>query len=437
MATELEPRPVTAYSYYVVAALAIVATMSSIDRTLISTVAEPIRHEFGLNDSQLGVVTGLLFAVSFTLCGVPIGMLIDRVRRTYLLAGLLALWSGLTVLSGFAQSLLQLGLARIGVGASESGGAATSMSIIADYFPVERRGSALSLYYLSTPTGVALGFAFGSLIAGHLGWRAAFLFGGVPGLVLSLVILLTLREPVRGGHDRTAPLADKPSFRACLATLFRVRPLLYLLLGGVLATASQSGLSAFMTPFMMRIHGVSIQHAGVAIAIAQIIGGYGGVLVGGLLTDRLAPRSPGSPAFAVAILIWLAAPAAVAVLLVGSWQLSIALLTLQLFLNFCYYAPHFATFVSLCPPQMRGTLTSIQIVLMTLVGYGLGPVIAGVSSDFFHRLGVENPLRWGMVVSSCLFLVAGACYLAASRAIKRSADAIPEVDPAARWQRGH
>lgn len=415
--TDRGPRP---YDYYVVLILALVATVSSIDRTLISTVAEPIKREFHLTDSALGLVTGMVFAVSFAAFGIPLGLLIDRMRRTTLIAVMLALWSILTALTGFARSYGALALARVGVGAAESGGGATAMSIISDYFPPRRRGSALSLYYLSTPTGVAFGFAFGGMIAQDLGWRTAFFLAGIPGLILSTLILLTVREPTRGALDADHNSSvDAHGLAAGFACLIRIRPLLYLLIAGVLVTAAQSGLSAFAAPFLMRVHHISIAQAGFALGLAQLAGGYTGVLVGGILTDRVAQRSPQAPALITAYMIWLTAPIAIIALLLDNWVAAVTVWAGQLFLNFCYYGPHFSTYMSMSPPRQRGAVASIQIVLMTLVGYGVGPVLVGGASDIFKANGVTDSLRWGMIVTATIFVIAGFFYWAAARAIRR------------------
>src|SRR6185436_5629951 len=155
---------------------------------------EPIKREFGLSDGQLGLLTGLAFAISYSVAGIPLGLLADRVARKRLLSGLVAVWSGLTFLSGIATSTLTLALARIGVGASESGASPASMSLITDYFPKERRGLAMALFYMSTPIGTSLAFAIGGAVEANYGWRAAFFVAGGPGLLLSLIILLSVCE---------------------------------------------------------------------------------------------------------------------------------------------------------------------------------------------------------------------------------------------------
>lgn len=384
--TDRQHEPSTPYRYYVVFLLALIYTVSSIDRTLVSIVAEPIKHEFSLSDSELGLLTGLMFAISYSICGIPLGFLADRYRRTRVLSAVVAIWSSLTFVSGFATSYVALALARVGVGASEAGASPASMSLITDYFPREKRGTALSFFYLSTPIGVAAGFAFGSLIAAHYGWRAAFFIAGFPGLLLSLLVLLTIREPERGRYETAKPTLDRPSVGEVFRTLWQIRPLILLMLAGVSLVAAQAGLSSFLSPFLIRVHEIPIQQAGFALASAQIVGGAAGVIFGGILADRLAKRSVQAGPRAIGILVAASAPFAIAAMLVSDWRLSMLLLGIHFLLMFSYYGAHFATYMSLAPVRMRAALASVMAVAMTLVGYGVGPVIAGDPATAPHPL---------------------------------------------------
>jgi predicted MFS family arabinose efflux permease len=410
--------------YYVVAVLALVYMVSSIDRMLISTVAEPIKLEFQLSDSALGVLTGLVFSVSYTIFGIPLGVLIDRVNRTRLLAGLISLWSGLTFLSGFASSYLMLAAARAGVGASEAGASPAAMSLITDYFPRAQRGRALSLFYVSTPIGVSIGLAMGTYMAGHFGWRSAFFIAGIPGLVLALLLILTVREPRRGAMEPAAQAApERPGFAATIGTIWRLRPLALIIMAGMSVVVAQAGLNAFATPFLMRIHDVPIQQAGYALGLANFLPGIAGVLIGGLLADRMARRSATAGPATVGLLMLLAAPVGIVALLLDDWRIAVALLGLHYFLNATYYGTHFSTFMSLAPVRMRGTLAAVMAVLMTLMGYGMGPVLAGAASDLYAALGVAEPLRWALVTIVSIFFLAGAFFLATARAIARLPEA--------------
>lgn len=408
------------YSYYVLAILALVYMFSTVDRTLISVLAEPIKTEFGLSDGQLGLLTGLAFAVSYSIAGVPLGLLGDRVRRTRLLASLVTVWSGLTFLSGMATSAVTLTLARIGVGASEAGASPASMSMITDYFPKERRGLALSLFYMSTPIGVALTFSVGGAIAAAHGWHVAYFVAGGPGILLALLILLTVREPERGRYDAVDPKAarERYRFREAAGMLIAIRPLLYLLVAAVCVVIAQAGMSAFFSPFLIRIHGMSVAEAGYAIGAVKGPTGIIGLLAGGIVADRLARRSLDGGIRIVGLLMMLAAVFAVATVTVPNWTLALVFTGCFNFLNYTYYGATFATFMTLSPVHMRGALGGMFAVALTMIGYGFGPPLAGVSSDLFEALGAAEPLRWALVVTASFFAIAGLVFLRAATAIR-------------------
>ena len=409
------------YSYYVLCVLTLVYMFSTVDRTLISVLAEPIKAEFGLSDGELGLLTGLAFAISYALAGIPLGLLVDRVRRTRLLASLVAVWSCLTFLSGMATSAITLALARIGVGASEAGASPASMSMITDYFPKERRGLALSIFYMSTPIGVALTFSIGGAIAAEHGWHVAFFVAGGPGIILASLILFTIKDPIRGRFDGGDPVKAREGyrFREAVSTLISTRPLLYLLIAAVCVVIAQAGLGAFFSPFLIRVHEMSVAEAGYAIGAVKGPTGIIGLLAGGLVADRLAKRSLDGGIRIVGVLMALAAAFAVATVMVPSWTLALVLTGCFNFLNYTYYGATFATYMTLAPAHMRGVLAGIFAVAMTMIGYGFGPPLAGVSSDLFGAMGVAEPLRWALVVTASFFALGGLVFLRAAAAIKR------------------
>lgn len=189
------------YRWYVLALLTASQVCSYMDRTIIGLVIEPVRAEFGLSDGQMGFLSGLAFGIAFAVTALPFGWLVDRCNRAKLLALVVALWSLLTMLCGMAQSYLMLLASRMSVGAAEAGGSPTGVSIISDYFAPKERSSAIAIWYSSATLAVIVTFLFGGYVAQHYGWRATFLFAGIPGLVIALLIFFTLREPVRGARD--------------------------------------------------------------------------------------------------------------------------------------------------------------------------------------------------------------------------------------------
>src|SRR4029453_10020174 len=177
--------------HYVLGVLVVVYTMNFIDRQILSILLEPIKHDLGLSDTQLGLLTGFAFGVFYATLGVPIARLADRSNRRNLIAVALAVWSGMTAFSGLAQNYVQLLLARIGVGVGEAGCSPSAHSMISVYFAGERRATALGIYSLGIPVGILFGFTLGGLISDTFGWRAAFFVVGVPGLLLALLLRFT------------------------------------------------------------------------------------------------------------------------------------------------------------------------------------------------------------------------------------------------------
>lgn len=397
-------------------------TLSTVDRNVVSILAEPIRQEFGLNDSQLGFLTGTVFAISFALAGIPLGLLADHTHRVRMLASLLAIWSLLTVLSGFTRTYISLLLARIGVAAAESGASPASMSLITDLFPKEKRGTALGIFYTSTPLGLAIGFGLGGFIAAHFGWRAAFLFAGVPGLIISALLILTMREPQRGAQDGprtgTAALVNS-SMGALLRLTWRRKTMLFLILAAVCMIIAQAGIGAFIAPFLIRVHGMPIDQVGGMVALAWGGGGLFGLPFGGMFADRVARAAPAHGPRFVALSALITAPLATAAFLAGDPFVALGLIFLASVVGHAYYGATFSIYLSVAPAAIRGAAGALLIVALNLIGYGVGPQMTGILSDVFAHAGVEQSLRWALVAASTVYFAAAAFFLASSFTVAR------------------
>ncbi|HAN26929.1 MAG TPA: MFS transporter, partial [Haliea salexigens] len=209
--------------------LTMVYAFNFIDRQILVILQEPIKADMGLSDTQLGLLSGFSFALIYVTAGIPIAYWADRGNRRNIVSLSLAVWSGMTALSGFVQNYAQLLAARIGVGLGEAGGSPPSHSMISDYFPPEQRGRALSFYSMGIYVGILLGFMFGGMIAEAFGWRAAFLIVGIPGVLFAIVLRLTVQEPLRGRWETAADnAAARPSLQDTL-TLLRQLPSFWLI----------------------------------------------------------------------------------------------------------------------------------------------------------------------------------------------------------------
>ncbi len=431
MATE-DPKPKagyeqSSYRWYALAILALIYACHSMDRQVAMVVLEPIRAEFDLSDQQLGLVSGLAYAVFFALAGIPMGILVDRLPRRKLLAAILVIWSSLTALCGLVQGYVALLLARMGVGAAESGSAPAALSMLMDIFATGKRATAIGIFYLSHPLGTFFSFVIGAYIAATFGWRAAFFAAGVPGLILAAVLLLTVREPRRGGAEAvaTAKSDGSPSDVSLSAPTttevfrFFVRtPLVpYCILAGCCCSATMATIGTWGVSFFMRIHDSSLQEAGNYLGLANGIGGAIALPIIGPLSDWLARRDRRAPLWFMAAATTIAAAMGMAMLFVPTVALAAAFLFLFHVFAYGFTPPIYATMLSATPPRMRGTIMSLSQVLSNLVGVGLGPYLAGVLSDIY---GGSDSIR--LALASILFinLLAALFMILAARSIQKS-----------------
>lgn len=417
--------------WYILMLMVFAYAIMHMDRQIVTLLLEPIKLEFGLSDSQLGFLAGLSFAIAFSAAGIPLGLMVDRVNRVRLLASLTAIWSGLTALCGFASSYLVLVIARIGIGAAESGGSPTSSSLIADYFRRKERPLAFGIYHTGTQIGSIIGFAAAAIVAQAYGWRAAFFLAGVPGLFLTVLLLTTMREPRRGATDDeqsdTTRLTDMPviaakapTFGETLRFIASQRAQVHTFIGFVLAMTVTSGLSAWLAPMMMRGYGVSLKTAGLTMAFGISSCGVLGALTGGALATRLGVRNPTNLARLIAAAMLLTVPAAITGILSQTFAVTVGGFAVQTFANSMITATSFVLALELTQTRMRGTTMALLLVLSNVFGYGLGPQIVGWLSDAWHLAYGLRALPYAMVALALGNLWAMTHMLLASRSMKTS-----------------
>lgn len=414
-----EPRRASTglYPTYVLALLTLMHVCYFIDRSVLAVVMEPLRHEFGLSDGQLGLLYGFAYMLAFAIAGVPIGLLVDRVNRKNLLSGIIVIWSGLTALAGVAQSYLALVLVRMGVGATEAGAMPSALSLLSDYFDAKRRATVISIWMMGASAGFAISFVVGGYVAQHYGWRHAFFLAAVPGLVLATLILLTVREPVRGAMEGAKSAEKPPSFRQ-LARYMLARPSIWHLSAAmVLHSLTTSGLAAFMSSFLIRQHHLELAQSGVVIALSVGVCGAIGGLASGVLSDRIARRRTGG--FAPERLGLVCAVAAIAAMLAG-WATLLAPLTagaiaglfLYAFLQTAFAGPGHALMLTLLEARMRGAGIAALSAMSNLIGSGLGNYLVGALSD---AIGGPSSLKWAMAAVLLLNAWAAFHFLMAAR----------------------
>jgi predicted MFS family arabinose efflux permease len=404
-------RGVAIYSLIV---LTLVSTISIMDRTIAGILQEPIRHEFHLTDSQLGLLSGLVFAVPYAVASIPFGLLADRVERTRLVAACLALWSLMTALCGLAGAFVHLVLARIAVAIAEAAGGPAMTSMVADLFPQRRRSTAIGFFHLALPLGTTLSIAVGGAVAGLYGWRAAFLVVSGPGLALALLILLTLRAPPRGGLAEAAVAAPQ-RLPEVLRFIRRQPSLVHVLIGSIIGQHVAAAMGIWAASFFVRYHGLEVHE--VARVLAPLSGATGmfGVLFGGVFADYAARRDP-SRAFRVMIAaLVLMAPAIVFYLSRQSAAAAFAAYGLYLLISFIWVAGSTAMAQNLAGPSRRASVAAISLTVISLLGSGGGPQLTGVISDLLKPYAGTESLRWALCLCVFLVLWAAAHMWAASR----------------------
>ena len=423
--------PSNSYVRYVIIMLAVVNVFNYMDRYALSVLAPSIQKDLHITDSQLGILTGVAFALFYAICGVPIGRWADRSNRRNIVAASLALWSCMTALSGVAHNFWQLLIARMGVGAGEAGGFAPAQSILCDYVPREKRGGVFALHNLGFIVGMSLGVAVAGLLVDVIGWRWTFIAMGLPGVVLAIVLFLTVREPTRGIYDAPAQRTEALSTLAALRTLARSRTYVPILIAVAAAGIINLGFNLWWPSFFVRSHDFDFTSVGTSYGIATGFGAAAGLLLGGLISNKGAEHGAGLPLLAAAIANALAAAVIVCALLVPSPIVSLVMIGVM---QFCLQASTpciMASMFSVVPASIRTTGGTLAYLSSTALG-GLGPLIIGAMSEAFTPRFGSDGLRHAMLVTTGLFpIVVGGLYFASRRIGTELSSARPAQAPVA------
>jgi MFS family permease len=367
------------------------------DRSILSTLTQPIKLEFGLSDSLMGAMGGIAFALFYTTAGIPVAMLADRANRTYIMAGAAAVWSLFTALCGFVTNAWQLFFARVGVGIGEAGGSPPAHSIISDLFPPKSRSTALAIYATGVPIGFAVGSFVGAPVAEAYGWRMAFLVLGIPGLFLALLVWLTVREPRRGLSDpipaATAAPVAAPSLGSVLQFMWSQRALVHVIAGATLVTIVGYAGVNWNAAFLMRSHGFTLTEVGFYLGMVAIFASTAGTFAGGVLADVLGRRDRRWNSWIVAAAYVIGLPASIVAFTTDDTNLVMWLLPVPVFLSGVYLGPTFAMTQNLVGVRMRALASAILLFIINLIGMGIGPWMTGALSDFFAADYAQHSLR--------------------------------------------
>jgi MFS family permease len=358
------------YRNYVLFGLFIIYGLSFVDRQILSTLMEPIRKEFDFNDTQLGMLSGVAFALFYATLGIPIARFADRYSRVNIITLSLVVWSAATALT---------------VGVGEAGCTPAAYSIISDYFPPKKRATAQSIYSLGVYLGQFIGFVTAGYVAQVYGWRAAFYVVGLPGIAVAVIAKLTLREPPRGFSEPTGfVLGEAPKALDVLKKLCSLPAFRNLSFASGLHALVAYGLNNYYSAFLMRVHGMSLTETSTALAVITLTGGLAGTYLGGKLSDVFAQRHGGDPRFQMwvpAYSLLINIPAWLLALLLPSKYASLALMIPAIALGATYLGPSIAATHQLVGVRERAVSGALLLFVLNFIGIGCGPMLTGVISD--------------------------------------------------------
>lgn len=396
--------------------------LNYLDRQIITILAEPIKNELHISDTQLGMLTGLAFGLVYCGFGLPIARLADRFNRVWIIGTSLAVWSACTVLCGRAVNYATLVAARVGVGIGEAGCAPVGMALISDYTPKEKRASALAFFAMGTPIGSLLGLGLGGIIADAYGWRTAFLAAGLPGLVLALVVFLVLKEPRDALARETVAheAANRPSLSAVFKYLGGKRTFWLMSFGAGVKAFIGYGQAPFVAAFFLRVHGPEIAELGASFGLKQVgvvgvglglIAGVFGALsnwLGGVIADHYGARDLRVYGVVPALAALVPIPFFISAMLADSAVTAMLLLIPGYLFGGLWFGPVLSSTQGLVPRQMRATAGSIALFILNMIGIGFGALVVGTLSDTFNHgfgLGPAEGVRWALIVSATFALI--------------------------------
>lgn len=407
--------------------MACVTALNVMDRQLLSVLIDPIKRDFGVSDAAMGLLTGTAFALLHGTAGIPIAIAADRGVRRSIIAFGLALWSGLTFMTGFARTWVEMFAIRVGVGIGEAAGGPPAQSLLSDTFPPERRATALAILAIGGPIGSILVFALGGWLADVYGWRVAFMVFGAPGLVLAALIRWTVPEPERGAFDsrgRTdagsaapADAAGAIPFADALRLLFSIASVRSVFFASGFHSIGMYAVLGWSVPYLTRVHGVSTSEAGARLAFASGLLTALGTLAGGALADRLARRDRRWLLWQPALALVVAFPFAVGYVLAGSASAAMWLLAPVSVLTGSCFGPFYSVVQTVVGPRVRSLAAALVVGCNTLLGLGIAPPVVGWLNEVgAARFGVES-IRHSLLVALSSHLVAALFLWIASRSV--------------------
>lgn len=418
--------PSKSYRSLVLVLLTVVYGFNFIDRQIVGILAPFIQKDLGLTNTELGLLIGLAFATFYTLIAIPIAWLADRYNRVNILSIALAVWSGFTALTGLANNFVQIGLARMGVGIGEAGGSPPSHSIISDLYPKEERAGALGVYSMGIPLGImAAYFATASLMGSSgedVDWRRIFIFLGLTGIGLAVVVKLVLREPVRGAMELdTDKEIIQPPFKESLNTLIKIPAWWAMCFGIAFGSFVSYATSAFQTKYLVLLD-PAFDFKTLVIVLGIINGTTyaGGAFFGARLADWWGGKDIRAYGWLPAVAIGLCLPIGVASFWVPTVWVHLALTTVFLLFLGIYLGPSFAIAQTLAPINMRAMSTALFFFILNMIALGGGPTFTGWLADVFKDGNTElESIRYAMTVTCAMFIPSIISFMMVAKVLPR------------------
>ena len=406
-ATQNQPTTSANYRKIMLGLLTLVMIFNLLDRQIIFILAENIKLDLGLTDTQLGLLGGVTFSLIYALAALPLARLADRASKKKVLAGCIALWSLMTAIGGLAQNFIQLALTRCGVALGEAGANPASQAMISEVFPPRERVRALAILQTGVPLGIMLGLAGGGWMAEHYHWRTVLITVAVPSMLMAPLCLWLLRD---AAVDSSPGGQRQGGFLAGIKELLAIPGFLWTLTGVAVFSFSAFSSVVFGAVFLIRLHDFSVGEAGLAFGLITGIAGFVATLAWGYIAELAGRGHYRRPLRITAGACALAAPLYILAWTIGSTAVMLAAFTLAWIMTAAYLPISNATIQNMAPPKLRALAASLVVLSMSAVGNVTGATLSGVLSDSLQQVHGADGLRIALSIVAAFGLVAALCY---------------------------
>lgn len=412
------------YKKYLLGVLTVILLVNYVDRLALGVVLQDIKTDLRLSDTELGFLSGIAFALFYSVMGIPIARWADRGNRVTVISLTAALWSAAVAMCGLAGSFLQLLLIRVGVAVGEAGCIPPAFSLMADHFNRAERPRAAAIYGMGAP----LSFVFGYFLAGWFnelyGWRMTFMLLGAPGLLLAALARFTLKEPRQGNRSAQGPGAPaatppQPSLRDVCGALWRNVTFRHLLLCLSVMSFFNYGILQWQPTFFIRSYGLATGETGTWLALVYGVGGLTGTYLGGELASRHAVNNEPLQLRALAAAIGGAGVLSVFIYYSPNPYVGFGLTAFFALGLTTVNGPLYATVQTLVPESMRAVAFALIYLVANFIGMGLGPLAAGALSDALRPWAAEESLRYALLLLTPGYVLAARQAWNASRTVAR------------------